>query len=306
MSVPLVSIICCAYNHEPYIRQCLDGFIMQETNFPFEVLIHDDASTDRTADIIREYETKYPEIIKPIYQTENQYQKKTGILKTFQYPRVKGKYIAMCEGDDYWTDPLKLQKQVDFLETHPDYSMCSHAVSEYIQESDVINQNKVPANFTYDLDFLVYGGWAFQPLSVLYKLSCVDKNYSLYKYPKDMSLFYSLLKNGMGYFIADEMAIYRVHSHGVWSGITRENQFVSNFRNRLGIYDVEKSKHSAIFLLSLWDKAWGRSLMIKYSDIFIKLLVIFVKHFGCLFTLKLFLSKIIFQRTFTVEKHKIN
>ena len=120
----VVSIIFNTYNHEPYIRQCLEGFVMQKTDFAFEVLIHDDASTDKTADIIREYEAHYPDIIKPIYQTENQYSKKTGIMKTFQIPRVKGKYIALCEGDDYWIDPLKLQKQVDILEKDATITTC--------------------------------------------------------------------------------------------------------------------------------------------------------------------------------------
>ena len=124
MDKPLVSICCITYNHEPYIRDCLDGFVMQRTNFPFEVLIHDDASTDRTADIIREYEAKYPDIVKPIYQTENQFSKGVSLSMTLNYPRARGKYIAKCEGDDYWVDPLKLQKQFDFLESHPDYSMC--------------------------------------------------------------------------------------------------------------------------------------------------------------------------------------
>lgn len=114
MNDPMVSICCLAYNHVPYIRKCLENFMMQKTNFPFEVLIHDDASTDKTADIIGEYEAKYPNIIKPIYQTENQYSKGVGVTRVYQFPRVKGKYIAMCEGDDYLTDPLKLQKQVDF------------------------------------------------------------------------------------------------------------------------------------------------------------------------------------------------
>ncbi len=120
----MVSIWCTCYNHEPYIRQCLDGFVMQETDFKFEVLIHDDASTDNSAAIIREYEQKYPDIIKPIYQTENQYSKGLSIGKAFLWPATKGKYIALCEGDDYWIDPLKLQKQVDFLEAHPEYSIC--------------------------------------------------------------------------------------------------------------------------------------------------------------------------------------
>ena len=132
-----VSISCLAYNHEPYISKCLDGFIMQKTDFPFEVLIHDDASTDRTADIIREYEAKYPDIIKPIYQTENKYSKGIGITKTYQFPRAKGKYIAMCEGDDYWTDPLKLQKQVDFLEKNEEYSACFHDI-------EIVNKDNKP------------------------------------------------------------------------------------------------------------------------------------------------------------------
>ncbi|MBP5411990.1 MAG: glycosyltransferase family 2 protein [Bacteroidales bacterium] len=127
MEQPLmVSIRCLAYNHEAYIRQCLDGFVMQQTNFRFEAIVHDDASTDHTAEIIREYAAKYPDIIKPIYETENQYSKQDGSLRRIMNDACKGKYIAMCEGDDYWTDPLKLQKQVDFLEEHESYVMCAH------------------------------------------------------------------------------------------------------------------------------------------------------------------------------------
>lgn len=122
----MVSICCLAYNHSKYIRQCLDGFVNQKTNFKFEVLIHDDASTDGTQDIIKEYEEKYPDIIKPIYQTENQYSKGVKITRTYQFPRAKGKYIATCEGDDYWCDSNKLQMQFDFLEKHTDYSACVH------------------------------------------------------------------------------------------------------------------------------------------------------------------------------------
>ena len=122
---PLVSVICNAYNHELYIRDALKGFVTQKTDFPLEILIHDDASTDKTADIIREYEAQYPDLIKPIYQTENQYSR--GGIGKFQFPRAVGKYIAFCEGDDYWTDPLKLQKQVDALEAHPEVDICAHA-----------------------------------------------------------------------------------------------------------------------------------------------------------------------------------
>lgn len=124
MNEPLVSIVCEVYNHEPFLRQCLDGFVMQKTTFPFEILIHEDASTDGSAKIVRTYADKYPELFKPIYQIENQYSQGIHIWAVHQFPRAKGKYIALCEGDDYWIDPLKLQKQADFLETHPDYAMC--------------------------------------------------------------------------------------------------------------------------------------------------------------------------------------
>ena len=121
---PVVSVCTLAFNHNPFIRECLDGILMQKTNFAFELIIHDDASTDGTADIIREYEAKYPNIITPIYQTENQYSKGTRIMHQFVYPKAKGKYIAICEGDDFWTDPYKLQKQVDILESNSEYGMC--------------------------------------------------------------------------------------------------------------------------------------------------------------------------------------
>lgn len=123
---PLVSICCITYNHVKYIRDALEGFMMQKTDFPFEVLIHDDASTDGTADIIREYEQKYPDIIKPIYQTENQYSKGVKISSTYNYPRAQGKYIALCEGDDFWTDKRKLQIQADFMEQNHDFVLCCH------------------------------------------------------------------------------------------------------------------------------------------------------------------------------------
>ena len=120
----MVTIRCMTYNHEPYIRQCLEGFVMQKTNFRFEAIVHDDASTDGTAAIIREYAEKYPDIIKPIYETENQYSKHDGSLKRIMNCVTHGKYIALCEGDDYWIDSLKLQKQIDYMEQHSECSLC--------------------------------------------------------------------------------------------------------------------------------------------------------------------------------------
>lgn len=123
-----VSIWCVVYNHEKYLREALEGFIMQKTNFNYEVIIHDDASTDGSVDIIQEYERKYPDIIKPIYQKENIYSKYISVEDKFLVPRTSGKYIAICDGDDFWTDSDKLQKQYDFLEANPDIIATSHNV----------------------------------------------------------------------------------------------------------------------------------------------------------------------------------
>lgn len=132
----LVSISCAAYNHEKFIKNAIEGFLMQKTDFTFEILIHDDASTDNTTDIIREYEAKYPKIIKPIYQLENQYSKGIPISSSFNFPRARGKYIALCEGDDYWIDPYKLQKQVDFLEENSEYGLVHGDCHFYYQDKD--------------------------------------------------------------------------------------------------------------------------------------------------------------------------
>ena len=136
--LPLVSIQCLVYNHEPFLRQCLDGFVMQKTNFKFEAIVHDDVSTDGSAEIIREYAEKYPDIIKPIYEIENQYSKKDGSLERIMNGACKGKYIALCEGDDCWIDSMKLQMQVDVMEARPEVSLCYTR-----NESFDIEQNKV-------------------------------------------------------------------------------------------------------------------------------------------------------------------
>ena len=140
----LVAIKCAVYNHEPYLRDCLEGFVMQKTNFRFVAVVHDDASTDGSAAIIREYEEKYPDIIKPIYEIENQYSKHDGSLGRIMNAAIDAtgaKYIATCEGDDYWTDPLKLQKEVDFLESNPDYGLVYTGARVLQEKTGVLSEN---------------------------------------------------------------------------------------------------------------------------------------------------------------------
>lgn len=300
---PVVSICCLTYNHILYIRQCLDGFMMQKVNFPIEILIYDDASTDGTQGIIREYETKYPNIVKPIYQKENQYSKGVRVGFVYNYSRAKGKYIALCEGDDYWTDPYKLQKQVDFLESHIDYVMCSHKWNDFIE-----NKKKVDCGMPlevdssgkiYDLDSLVHGEWYFQPLTVLFRRCAVDfKKYNLYKNSKDITLFYVLLKNGKGFCFHDVMATYRIHSGGIWSGAGLNRRRKQDFETKIGIYEVEKSKEAATFILYEFTKLMSRAWMLKQIKIFWVVSKIFFKHFGFLFTLRLFFDKILFNKVY--------
>lgn len=141
---PLVVITAITYNHEPYLRDALEGFVIQKTNFPFVAIVHDDASTDGTASILREYAEKYPDIILPIFERDNQYSKHDGSLGDIiitARESTGAKYVALCEGDDYWTDPYKLQKQVDFLESHPNYGMCYTQVERLNQiTGQVIDQ----------------------------------------------------------------------------------------------------------------------------------------------------------------------
>lgn len=224
--IPLVSISCITYNHEPYIAQTLDGFLMQKTDFPFEVLIHDDASTDRTADIIREYEAKFPKLIKPIYQKENQYSKGfTSVSATWNFPRAKGKYIALCEGDDYWIDENKLQIQVDFLENNPEYGMCFHdavVVNELENEVDSFSYHVIEKDYSATE---LFENWVVPTASMLFK-----KEILCYKLADrknfiagDIVLVEQACVYGKVHGFKKKMSVYRIQENGLtWSKERRE------------------------------------------------------------------------------------
>ena len=220
---PKVIIRCLVYNHEPYLRDCLEGFVMQKTNFPFKAVVHDDCSTDGSAAIIREYAEKYPHIIEPIYETENQYSKRDGSLRRVMDAATLGRspYFAYCEGDDYWIDPLKLQKQVDYMDAHPECSMvCSNAVVKtsegimavteklslqwfHYKESGLISTRDILRNSGYTCTLMlrsdIYNGYPEKCKN------CVWADYAL--------KLYASIK-GEVYNFADEMAVYRYQSVG--------------------------------------------------------------------------------------------
>lgn len=234
MSEVLVSISCITYNHSAYIRQCLDGMLMQQTTFGFEILIHDDCSTDGTDDIIREYASKYPQIIKPLFEEENQYQQGKPIgTAVWNLPRAKGKYIAICEGDDYWTDSLKLQKQVDFMEANPEYSICFHKVNTLIQATGEIKEEFIvrdmPGKSTI-LD-LAEGNYIHTPSVMYRKYPNVLETYQRLMpcLPGDYVMWMLLAEKGNIYKFNEPMAVYRLGS-GIWESspmISRYIQVIS-------------------------------------------------------------------------------
>ncbi len=231
----MVSIRCATYNHAPYIRQCLEGFVMQKTTFSFEVVVHDDASTDGTTDFVREYAEKYPDIIKPMYEQENQYSKNLAGMNDAINSRLIGKYVALCEGDDYWTDPFKLQKQFDFMESHPDCSLCFHP--HYCLYP---NGKMTPHTFRikkkeYAIQDLIWrGGESFSTNSFFF-----HRNYYLdaEKRPAfwqncpfgDEPLMYYLALNGKVCFIDELMSVYRVQIAGSWT--SQNNRSMSRMKS---------------------------------------------------------------------------
>ena len=256
---------------------------MQKTTFPIEILVHDDASTDHSADIIREYTVQYPDLFKPIYQTENQYSKGVKVSATFQFPRAKGKYIALCEGDDYWTDPYKLQKQVDFLESHPEYVMCSHVCDKYLQNSGVKeeNSNAEWANKSYSLNDLVHGEWPFQTATIVFTRKALDlKYFCSFRITMDIVLFYLLLKQGLGYSLADNMSVYRVHQGGSWSGLPSMTQWKSFIEVRLSIYAKENTDAAAQLIRSILNVPIGRAFYLINFQMMMRVLSIVKPHFG--------------------------
>ena len=219
----MVSIQCLVYNHEPYIRQCLDGFVAQKTNFRFEAIVHDDASTDGSAGIIKEYAEKYPDIIKPVLESENQYKKHDGSLRKIVMEHLKGKYIALCEGDDYWIDPMKLQKQVNYMEAHPECTMTCNRTKLFSE----LQKKDVGENFCYDAsrivevkDIIQRGGLFISTCSIMYRKSVMDDypDYCRQCHVGDYPLQIYAAMKGKVYYFNDIMSVYRVENSASWIG----------------------------------------------------------------------------------------
>lgn len=296
---PKVCIKCITYNHGEFIRETLDGFLMQQTDFPFVAIVHDDASTDNTADIVREYAERYPDIIFPIFETENQYRKPGGPLTKIMQDAIDATgapYVAMCEGDDYWTSPHKLQLQADFLDTHPDYVMVTHNHREYFQNTGSFGKPFDIPSQDYDLEkFVLWDYWLYQTLTVMYRASAFDINhFLLFRDRRDIVMFYNLLLQGKGHYFSDVMGVYRIHTGGVWCRLSFEKVFTTSYKVRRGIYDIEQSGIAAKYIL--WDiVSHGYSIRILFSHpkILLDSFSTYMKHFGLKKTSLIFFKRII-------------
>lgn len=218
-SKPLVSICCETFNHSNYIEQCLKGFLNQETTFPFEILIHDDASTDDTAKIIQSFVLRYPKLFKPIFQTENQYSKNVGIWRQIQFPRAQGKYIALCEGDDFWTDPHKLQMQVEWLESHPEYSMCCSDATIKSPTKE-LNWSCYKKDTSAPIKDIILGGGGFFPTCTLVIRRALLNNYPQYCtqcHVGDYPLQIWAALNGKVWYFSKKTGFYRYAHQGSWT-----------------------------------------------------------------------------------------
>lgn len=230
----MVSICCITYNQVEYIKETLDGFLKQKTNFKYEIIIHDDASTDGTTNIIKEYEKMYPNIIKPIYEEENQYSKGYKRILNFTFENAVGKYIAICEGDDYWTDENKLQKQVEYMESHSDCTFCFHNAT-ILNMKDNSTRNFVP--YVRNLKKYIkkdskYNVGELELLEFIPTASFMFRTENLTKMPEwfnkcfvgDWPIKMIMTNFGYAYFMNEKMCVYRQNAKGSMTNSNNEKE----------------------------------------------------------------------------------
>jgi RimJ/RimL family protein N-acetyltransferase/glycosyltransferase involved in cell wall biosynthesis len=231
--LPRVSVFCMVYNHEKFLSQCLDGFLMQKCNFDFEIVVGEDCSTDKSREILLNYANKYPGKFKLILHDKN-----VGAIENQRivFENCTGKYIAMCEGDDYWTDPLKLQKQVDFLGNNPDFSFVCGDAKTYDQ-----NSGEYQLNLPTDSKIITKENFCYPYLiktcTILFDSNIIKSiPFKRFNFFKDITLFSFLLKTGNGYYEPIPLGVYRIHEGGVWSMKSSQENEIANLNSFLEIY----------------------------------------------------------------------
>ena len=228
-----VCIVCITYNHSQYIKDCLEGFINQKTNFKYKVIVHDDASTDGTAEIVKEYVDKYPDIITAILEKENQYSKAVPFFQNLILPLLDCDYVALCEGDDYWCDNNKLQKQADFLDKNPDYSLCVHntLMKDMEKHIDRVRYTNIEKDIYLD-DVVMGGGTCFHTSSILCRREFFEvPNFFRVKGIGDYSRSIYFALCGKIHYLPEVMSVYRFCCPGSWSKRQTYKSSIENYNN---------------------------------------------------------------------------
>ncbi|MGL5049074.1 MAG: glycosyltransferase family 2 protein [Fusobacteriaceae bacterium] len=301
----LVSIICLAYNHENVIEDALNGFFKQKVNFNYEILVHEDASTDKTADILKKYQQKYPNLIKVIYQQENQYSKGKSVTANLM-SIAEGKYLAFCEGDDFWIDENKLQKQVDFLEKNSDYSATYHNVITGDENKKIIKNHR---EYNFHIDHIVtkndieqvsLGGQTASLVCINFWKNFTEEHKNLYIQTAgngDMKLSAVLVHLGKVYSFSEIMSFYRrTYNTDSWNSKNyNKNLCYFRFNARMEMKktikrifkvkynpNVDKYLYSAYYLMKTTSKLEDRDIFFKiiknYKLLSIKIFVrLFIK-----------------------------
>lgn len=277
-AIPTVSVCCITYNHSKFIGQALESFLNQNTSFSYEILVYDDASNDGTRDILKEYELKYPQIIRVFYSSENQYSQGVRLLNLrYNLPRARGKYIATCDGDDFWTDPLKLQKQVDFLDSNPEVVMCFHGFDRL--ENDKSTDSKL-YNHLHHSPFTIFEQKEFLQLHVQFLTIMFRQNV---KFPMisseingDVFVLTHLSEVGKCAYLNFNGAVYRYHQNGVFRKMSRIGQINSSIKTRKIISDQVKPRTRKFLykrISSFYKSLFKESIRVKNYSLGIKALL---------------------------------
>lgn len=266
-----VSICCITYNQENYIKDAIESFLAQKTNFEYEIIIHDDASTDNTPNIIKEYYEKYPNIIVPILQKENQYSKRPNSVLDIVFEKAKGKYISLCEGDDGFCDDTKLQQQYDIFESNKTLSLISHNTKIIDEDANFI-ENNIPysKNNITEKDFLNNYNSSMHTSSMMFKKKDVMNLPSYYTDAPvgDLPLKLYLLSIGNGYHINKIMSFYRRNSIGSWTLRQKKDNDIlkKNFDEEIEIYNMFNKENSYKYNLEIKNRILYKSFMFNKDN----------------------------------------
>ena len=307
MQEPLVTICCITYNHETYIHETIEGFLSQKTNFPIQIIIHDDASTDNTAKVIKKYAEKHPEIIVPILQKENQWSKGISPSQKYVWPRVKSKFMALCEGDDFWIDPLKLQKQVDFLENNLDYGLVYTQTKIFNQQKNKLGDRKSPTEM-HPKGMLYYN--PIPTVTTVFKTELMrsflqEEMERINSWPmKDYPMWIWMYYNSKIHYLKEVTAVYRILESSVShfingnkrmdfmeSSFEMTKHFANKYLSKTEFENFLEFKHLSLYKASLLYKTNRHK---KYYDLLKKSknknlkTVLFIFAFEKLFFRKLY------------------